>query len=246
MNKLKCVVILCGGSGSRLWPESRESLPKQYIPIFESKSLLDLTIERVLKLLHKNKPIFICNKKHAFLVKNSLQKYNLEGDILLEPKGKNTCPAIYLAAKQCEKKENILIMPSDHLITDTKKFIEKIIEIEKLLKEDQWITLGINPVKPSDAYGYISVSKKTTNKLIKVDGFIEKPSKKIAQKLINKGNVYWNGGIFIAKKSTIINSIKKYAPKYLRVVRMFLIKLLLTITNLIIALTYFHKYLLNQ
>ena len=77
-------------------------------------------------------------------------------------------------------------MPSDHLITDTKKFIEKILEIEKLLKEDQWVTLGINPVKPSDAYGYISVSKKTTNKLLKVDGFIEKPSKKIAQKLINK------------------------------------------------------------
>ena len=87
-------VILCGGSGSRLWPESRESLPKQFLPIFEGKTLLDLTIERILNIQNQKKPIIICNKKHGFLVKKSLKKFNLKADIILEPEGKNTTAAI--------------------------------------------------------------------------------------------------------------------------------------------------------
>ena len=100
-------VILCGGSGSRLWPESRESLPKQFIPLIDKKSLLDLTIERFISIKNIAKPIFICNKKHGFLVKKSLEKYNLKADIFLEPEGKNTCAAIYLAAKHCSTKDNL-------------------------------------------------------------------------------------------------------------------------------------------
>ena len=88
------VVFLCGGSGTRLWPESRESLPKQFIPLIEGKSLLELTIKRVLKIISKNKPIFICNKKHGFLVKKLIKKYDFEADIILEPEGKNTAPPI--------------------------------------------------------------------------------------------------------------------------------------------------------
>ena len=103
------IVILCGGSGSRLWPESRESLPKQFISIFSGKSLLDLTVERVLSKIKKERPIFICNKNHGFLVKRTLDKYKIQADILLEPDGKNTCAAIYFAAKHCRKNNNLLI-----------------------------------------------------------------------------------------------------------------------------------------
>ena len=100
------VVILCGGSGSRLWPLSSTDLPKQFIPIMNGKSLLDLTIERVLDLNFKSKTIIICNKKHIFLVKKSIENYDLKADILIEPEGKNTCCAIYMAAKFCSENEN--------------------------------------------------------------------------------------------------------------------------------------------
>ena len=206
-------VILCGGSGSRLWPESRESLPKQFIPLLDKKSLLDLTIERFISIKNKTKPIFICNKKHGFLVRRSLEKYNLHADIFLEPEGKNTCAAIYLAAKHCSTEDNLLIMPSDHLISDKKKFLEDILNIEKNLTSNYWVTFGIKPSKPSEAYGYIRVSKNKKNNLLQVSNFIEKPSKKIAAELIRDDTYFWNAGIFIANASMILNSTKKHAPK---------------------------------
>ncbi len=206
------VVILCGGSGSRLWPESRESLPKQFIPIFGEKTLLDLTVERVLHLNFKTKPIFVSNKNHSFLVKETLSKYNLEADIILEPEGKNTCAAIYLAAKHSSRSDNLLIMPSDHLIHNNEIFKDKILLIKKKMMSDHWITLGIKPSKASDAYGYIKVESSITNTFLKVIKFIEKPKIEIAYELIKNENYYWNAGIFIANSKQIIKSIKEYAP----------------------------------
>ncbi len=205
-------VILCGGSGTRLWPKSRESLPKQFLPVFNEKSLLDLTVERILNIKFLKKPIFICNKNHGFLVKKTLEKYDLNAEIFLEPKSKNTCAAIYLAAKYCSEKENLLIMPSDHLIPNNKSFTEDITIIKNNIKEGSWYTLGIKPTKPSDAYGYILVEK-AKNKFSTVIKFVEKPSKKLASKLINNSNYYWNAGIFIASSNTVINSINKHAPE---------------------------------
>ena len=206
------VVILCGGSGSRLWPESRESLPKQFIPIFDKKSLLDLTVERILKLNFKTKPIFISNKNHGFLVKETLLKYRLDADILLEPEGKNTCPAIYLAAKHCFSSDNLLIMPSDHLIDNDKNFKNEILFIEKKMTSDHWITLGIKPSKATEAYGYIKVGSNIRNSFFKVLKFIEKPKKEIAAEFIKDEKYYWNAGIFIANAEMILRSIKKHAP----------------------------------
>ena len=206
------VVILCGGSGTRLWPESRKSLPKQFISLFNGKSLLDLTVERVLKIIRKAKPIFICNQNHSFLVKNTIEKYELDADVFLEPVGKSTCASIYLAAKYCSTKDNLLIMPSDHLIPNASKFINDIKIIENNLNQEQWITLGIKPTKPSEAYGYIQVVKNDSNSLKKVLKFIEKPSKKIATQFVKSGDYYWNAGIFIASTKMIIKSINKHAP----------------------------------
>lgn len=206
------VVILCGGSGSRLWPASRKSLPKQFISLFNGKSLLDLTVERVLGLVKKKKPIFVCNKSYGFLIKKTLNKYKLKADLLLEPEGKDTCAAIYLAAKHCSKNENLLIMPSDHLIPDTQKFMDDVSFLEKKITQESWITLGIKPKHPSEAYGYIKVKKKSGN-IKKVLGFIEKPQKSMATKFIDDIDYYWNAGIFIANANMIINSIKKFAPE---------------------------------
>lgn len=204
-------VILCGGSGYRLWPESRESFPKQFISILDKKSLLDLTVERVLKLNFKKKPIFVCNKKHGFLIKETLKKYKLEADIILEPEGKNTCAAIYLAAKHCSSSDDLLIMPSDHLIPNITKFLETILFLKKNMTSDHWFTLGIKPTKASEAYGYIKVKESKIRNLSKVIKFIEKPTIEIASEFVNHDNYYWNAGIFIANTLKILNSITKHA-----------------------------------
>lgn len=205
-------IILCGGSGSRLWPKSRESFPKQFIPMFDGKSLLDLTIERVVSLKFKMKPIFILNKKHGFLVKKALNKYNLDADIFLEPEGKNTCAAIYLSAKHSCSSDNLLIMPSDHFIPNKKVFVENILNLKKYISLNNWITLGIKPTKSSEAYGYIQVDEDKVNNIYKVKKFIEKPNKDLASQFVKDNSYYWNAGIFIANAAMVLKSIKKHAP----------------------------------
>ncbi len=207
------VVFLCGGSGTRLWPESRESLPKQFIPLIEGISLLELTIKRVLKIISKNKPIFICNKRHGFLVKKLIQKYEFEADIILEPEGKNTCAAIYLAAKHSNQLDNLLILPSDHYILKDKEFCKDMKKIDKQLSPNHWITLGVKPTKASEAYGYIKIIKDTVLGPYKVLKFIEKPKKDLANKFVSDESYYWNSGIFFANTEKILSSIKNHAPK---------------------------------
>ncbi|MDA9170445.1 mannose-1-phosphate guanylyltransferase/mannose-6-phosphate isomerase [Alphaproteobacteria bacterium] len=204
-------IILCGGSGTRLWPESRKSLPKQFIPILKNKSLLDLTLERMLCIEDQLKPIIVCNKQHGFLVKDSLKKYKLDASIILESEGKNTTAAIYLAAKFCAPNDKLIIMPSDHLITDNDQFHQDILHVKKHSNFLGWITLGITPTKASEAYGYIKVKKNNDNTMHKVLKFTEKPTKEIAQKFIEQKNYYWNSGIFLGKASMILNSIQYHA-----------------------------------
>ncbi len=206
------VVILCGGTGSRLWPESRQNLPKQFLSIFEDKSLLDLTIERILEKIQDVKPIFICNKNHGFLVKKALERYGIKADIFLEPEGKNTCAAIYIAAKHCSPNENLLILPSDHFISNKKEFIKDISIIEKNMPSNYWVTLGVKPTYASQAYGYIKSKKRNDTVLREVLEFVEKPSKKTASEFISSDNYYWNAGIFFATSKTITASIKKFVP----------------------------------
>ncbi|MDA9882502.1 sugar phosphate nucleotidyltransferase, partial [Alphaproteobacteria bacterium] len=205
------LVILCGGSGLRLWPLSRKNLPKQFISLFNGRSLLDLTIERVLKFSLKKKPIFICNENHSFLLRDLLIRHNISAEILLEPEGKGTCAAIYLAAKHCCENENLLIMPSDHLIDDNISFTKEIFSIDKQVLNDNWVTLGVKPTKPSEAYGYIQITNKKVSSLYKVNKFIEKPSSKDALKFIKNNNFFWNAGIFFAKTSIILKSIQEHA-----------------------------------
>jgi len=207
------IVFLCGGNGTRLWPESRESLPKQFIPLIQGKSLLELTVERVLDLVKKVKPIFVCNKRHGFLVNEIINQYQLEADIILEPEGKNTCAAIYLAAKHSDETDNLLILPSDHLILNNKNFIGDMLSIEKEFNSNHFITLGVRPTKASEAYGYIKIDSDNNFPPYKVLKFIEKPIKELAYKFISDSNFYWNAGIFFANAKKILSSIKNHAPE---------------------------------
>ena len=204
-------IILCGGSGTRLWPESRKSLPKQFMPIFKEKSLFELTIDRIISFREMSEPIVVCNKKHEFFVKDILDKFNLNAKLILEPEGKNTTAAIYLAAKTCNKNDNLIIMPSDHLIKDNEQFFA---DIQKIIKQSDftsWITLGINPTYPSEAYGYIKTKWSSKNKLLEVLKFVEKPTEDKASQFLQEGNYFWNSGIFLGKASMILESIQTNA-----------------------------------
>ena len=204
-------VILCGGSGTRLWPLSRSNYPKQFIPLIDGKSLFELTVLRSLKVSTVPVPIIITSKNFYYIVKRLLQKLNVKSLILIEPEKKNTTTAIYLAAKAAKKSEKLLIMPSDHLIPDVNYFAGLIKELE--VDENYWVTFGIKPTSPSEAYGYIDAKteKNLDNDCFYVNKFIEKPNNKEALRMVKDGTYYWNSGIFIAKKEVVIGSINTFA-----------------------------------
>jgi mannose-1-phosphate guanylyltransferase len=206
-------VILCGGSGSRLWPSSRKTLPKQFINFFNDKSLLDLTFSRC-KEVFDEQPFIISSNEYKHFIEESANKYFSECTYIYEGSGRNTAPAIYLAASLVELTEEpsiLLIMPSDHLIDDYHSFKESFKGLLNLDNLPNWTTFGVKPNEPSTAYGYIS--SKTNNDLgyRMVDSFIEKPNKEKASELIKDSDIFWNSGIFLGHSSQIISSINKHA-----------------------------------
>ena len=211
MSTLFIPVVICGGSGSRLWPISRKSLPKQFVEIFNGKSLFELTLERSIHI-STNVPIVVCSISHISIVRKIVKKMNIKIDLISEELGRNSAPAIFFAAKiayERNKKSNILIMPSDHYIPDAKYFIKKIELNKSIFEQYNWTLFGIKPTYPATGYGYIKVSKEKNNNL--VEGFIEKPKKSKAKTLISKGNCFWNSGMFIGSSEKILASIKSYS-----------------------------------
>ena len=214
-------VILCGGTGSRLWPLSRASFPKQYLSVTsESKySFLQQTINRIKNLENVGSPIIICNEEHRFIVAEQMRNIRIKpSSILLEPCGRNTAPAITLSAiKALEKNDNsiLVVLPSDHLIKNEKRFLETIYASLRYARENKIVTLGIVPNKPETGFGYIEAEKILSSKKIvgeKIKKFIEKPDKETAKRLILDKRFSWNSGIFIFKAKVFINEIKKRAP----------------------------------
>tara|TARA_Y100000589_G_scaffold142252_1_gene135752 strand:+ start:4460 stop:5899 length:1440 start_codon:yes stop_codon:yes gene_type:complete len=214
-------VILCGGSGTRLWPKSRTSLPKQYLSFDDSSlSFLQLTLMRIKEFSNIDKPIIICNEEHRFITAEQLREIDVEAKcILLEPVRKNTCPAIALAALrsiEIDEESILLILPSDHLIKKNKDFIQIIKESKIYADQDNLITFGIMPESPETGYGYIKssylISKENPN-CSKVEKFIEKPNLKLAEKYIKDKRFTWNSGMFLFKAKVIIKEIEKYYPE---------------------------------
>ena len=204
---------MCGGSGTRLWPASRETFPKQFIPVVNGKSLFELTLERVKSIKDILKPIVITNEKYKFLVRDALVNNKLKATVLLEPIGRNTAPAIYLALKLVNDDENLIIMPSDHFIGKNENFFQKVNKILSKKISSEWITLGITPDFPSTSYGYIKLEKNSKNRSIfEVSKFVEKPNLIKAKSYIKSKNYLWNSGIFIGNAKIMRNSIKKNAP----------------------------------
>ena len=216
-------LILCGGSGTRLWPLSRESYPKQFLSIKKGDkfSLLQKTITRILTLKNIQKPILVCNEEHRFIVAEQMRELNIDDFIiLLEPFGRNTAPAITISAlKSLEIDEDptLLVLSSDHEIKNTEKFLE-VVEIGlKFAEKKKLVTFGVVPKSPETGYGYIKASKPIGEKLegFDIENFIEKPDIKTAQKLIEDNRYTWNSGIFMFKAKEIIKEINQFSPEIL-------------------------------
>lgn len=209
-------IILAGGSGSRLWPLSRELYPKQLLNFNSDKSLLQLTFERLNQFIPADNIVNITNVKHSSNVRYQLEQVSDIVNVLSEPLSKNTAPAIALATKFIQRKEKdpvILVVPSDHLITDNKKFIETVKKGEKLAEEGYIVTFGIEPDYPETGYGYINIINEPILDGFKVKEFVEKPDTETAQKYIDAKTYFWNSGIFMFKASTMISEIKRLAPE---------------------------------
>lgn len=214
-------IILAGGSGSRLWPLSRELYPKQLLNIISDKSLLQSTFERLTRCMKENQILSITNIKHAANVKMQIQELTDNPVVLSEPVAKNTAPAIALAVKYILQTTGddpvILVVPSDHLIKDNEKFADTVRKGEKLAQEGYIVTFGIQPDYPETGYGYINTLK-PLNTGYKVKEFVEKPDLITAEKYLKAGTYYWNSGIFMFKASVMIKEIEKLAPDIAKII----------------------------
>ncbi|WAW09097.1 mannose-1-phosphate guanylyltransferase/mannose-6-phosphate isomerase [Oxalobacter vibrioformis] len=211
-------VVLCGGSGTRLWPLSRKSFPKQFVPLVGNKSLLQLTIERLSGF--GNETITVAAEDYRFMVSDILRAARATGPIILEPVARNTAAAMALASLHIEKAANadqlLLFCPSDHHIPDAQAFFETIQKGVPAAESGAIVTFGVVPGFPSTAYGYIQQGTKRSDGSYQVERFIEKPAIDKAESLMLQGGVLWNAGIFLARASTLIDALRQHAPDILK------------------------------
>ncbi|WP_419769419.1 MAG: mannose-1-phosphate guanylyltransferase/mannose-6-phosphate isomerase [Candidatus Marinarcus sp.] len=199
-------LILCGGNGTRLWPISRTLMPKQFVKLFDDKSLFQLTVERNSKICHSQ--FIVSNSEQYFLALDQLEELNKTNNkYLLEPIGRNTAPAIALACFSLDKEELVLVTPSDHLIKNETEY-QKVINIaQTLARENYLVTFGINPTFPETGFGYIEADG------FNVKAFHEKPDFDTATQYLKAGNYYWNSGMFCFKAGVFLEELKKHSSE---------------------------------
>ncbi len=211
-------VIMAGGSGSRLWPLSRSHYPKQFLPLLGEQTMLQQTVERIAGC---GNPLIICGEEHRFIVAEQLRSAQQSHQgIILEPEGKNTAPAIALAAIEATRQDPeaiLLVLAADHSIQQPKAFIEAAKKGEALAKEGKLVTFGIIPDQPHTGYGYIRSGAEVTEVTgaFTVSEFVEKPNRETAERYLDSGEYYWNSGIFMFKAQRYLDELAEYRPDIL-------------------------------
>lgn len=216
-------VIMAGGTGSRLWPLSRQLNPKQFLNLTDDHaSMLQATLA-LLEGLEAQAPMIICNDEHRFLVAEQLRQSDINGaHILLEPVGRNTAPAIALAAlEQTSRGEDpvMLVLAADHLIRSPESFRRSIKAALPHAREGRLVTFGILPTSPETGYGYIQAGESAGPEAHKVARFVEKPDSKTAEKYLNSGDYTWNSGMFVFRASRYLEELEKFRPDILAACR---------------------------
>ena len=210
-------VILCGGSGTRLWPLSRKALPKQFVPLVGDKSLLQLTLERA-AALNPARPQAVCvaSEDHRFFVQEAMDRAGVAGAMVLEPVARNTAAAMALAALRADPTGLLLFCPADHHIPDTQAFAAMVREGQPAAEAGAIVTFGVTPSFPSTAYGYIAQGAADVGVARRVARFIEKPDADKAAALLLQGDVLWNAGIFLCRADTLLKALAQHAPDILQ------------------------------
>lgn len=211
-------VIMAGGSGSRLWPLSRDLMPKQFLKLDGELTMLQATVRR-LQGLNAEAALVICNEDHRFVAAEQLRQIQqLNNNIILEPAGRNTAPAIALAAFAALKKAQdplLLVLAADHVIADAEAFVQAVLTASQFAQADQLVTFGIVPVAPETGYGYIKrgpVKQMNSAEAFQVAEFVEKPKLDTARCYLESGDYYWNSGMFLFKASRYLAELKQHRP----------------------------------
>lgn len=211
-------VIMAGGSGSRLWPLSRTLYPKQFLSLNSRLTMLQETLRRLEKIEH-SPSLIICNEAHRFIVAEQLRKEELKhSGILLEPDGRNTAPAVTLAALQARIMGDdpiLLVLAADHEIQDEDGFTQAILKAKVFAENGKLVTFGIVPTTAETGYGYIKTGDRLDGDGYKVAAFVEKPELELAEKYLNDGGYLWNSGMFMFKASTFLNELRQFRPDIL-------------------------------
>lgn len=205
-----CAVIMAGGSGTRLWPLSRAGHPKQFLTLNGEDTMLQSTIKR-LNGLDISSSVTICNEEHRFFVAEQLREIDKLGSIILEPVGKNTAPAISLAALTAHDDPMLLVLAADHVIQDEGAFTKAVNQAIPLAEAGKLVTFGIVPKEAHTGYGYIKKGSQEGNGF-SVDKFVEKPSSEVANDYVASGNYFWNSGMFLFKASRYLEELNKFRP----------------------------------
>jgi mannose-1-phosphate guanylyltransferase/mannose-6-phosphate isomerase len=210
-------VILCGGSGSRLWPLSRALYPKQLLSLTGSLSLLQDTVERIEGLSSgQTAPVVICNEAHRFLVAGQIEALGVDPEIILEPAGRNTAPAAAVAAllREADGDESdlLLILPADHVIQNRKALRDAVSLAIPAAEQGRLVTFGIVPTAPETGYGYIRAVD-SASPIKEVDKFVEKPDFDTARKYVQSGSYYWNSGMFLFSARAYLEDLETHAPE---------------------------------
>ncbi|MGB2566684.1 MAG: mannose-1-phosphate guanylyltransferase/mannose-6-phosphate isomerase [Porticoccaceae bacterium] len=211
-------VIIAGGSGTRLWPLSRKRYPKQFLPLTNDKTLLQMTVER-LSGLSGLPPIIVCHEEHRFIAAEQLRALDIDhGGIILEPWARNTAPAICLAAllaNENNPQNQLLILPADHYMGAPEQFCETVVNAQAAAEAGAIVTFGIEPSEPATGYGYIKKAEAETgtdSNIYSIAQFVEKPCAQAAQDYLSSGQYLWNSGIFLCSSGVYLNELEHFRP----------------------------------
>lgn len=215
-------VILSGGSGTRLWPLSRGQYPKQFLPLVSDHTMVQETLLRLNGLQGLQAPIAVCNENHRFMMAEQLWEIGVKpAAIILEPMGKNTAPAVAMAALSAASEDDVLlVLPADHVITDAAAFHKAVVQAEQLAEQGFLVTFGIVATAPETGYGYIKRDTVTQGAAFNVAAFVEKPDLETAAEYVRSGDYFWNSGMFAFKAGSFLRELEKFNPKMLTVCRL--------------------------
>jgi mannose-1-phosphate guanylyltransferase/mannose-6-phosphate isomerase len=209
-------VVLSGGSGTRLWPLSTPDLPKQFVSLFDNRSLFDLTIARVVGIPGAERPIVVTGSGHLALVEQAMSASSVDGSVIVvEPAGRNTAPAAIAAALMAKSDDILVIVPSDHLIADVEGFRAGVAEAARHAADGAIVTFGIEPSRPETGYGYIEIGDSAGGEAFSVRRFTEKPGVDEAAAMAGDGRHLWNSGMFVARADQFVAEASVHCPAIL-------------------------------